>query len=361
LSRIFMLLNWIFILGLLVSYLSVFINPRSFVIPAFFGLAYPYFFFINVIFIIAWIINRKYYFVYALLALLIGWNYPGKYIQVRGKQGTAPETGQFTVMTYNVQNLAGNNWNLPNNEITDQIKEFLKKTQVDILCLQEFSVYKQDVPTLLNNFSKELNFPYIEYARYINADRTKFDIMVLFSRHPVIHSFILPKEDNRNLGLFSDVVIDHDTIRVFNVHLESIRFKAEDIDFITEMELQNADEDSFAEGSKKVISKLSKAFQIRAGQAVNLKSYMDSSPYPVILCGDFNDSPVSFSYHKIAAGLQDAFIESGSGFGNTYAGKLPSFRIDYILYDPYFQSINYLTYPVKYSDHFPISCTVFKR
>jgi endonuclease/exonuclease/phosphatase family metal-dependent hydrolase len=82
------------------------------------------------------------------------------------------------------------------------------------------------------------------------------------------------------------------------------------------------------------------------------------SPYPVIVCGDFNDTPNSYVYHKLADGMTDAFMESGAGFGNTYLGKVPSFRIDYIFHDATFHSRNFRRESVRFSDHFPVSCYI---
>jgi endonuclease/exonuclease/phosphatase family metal-dependent hydrolase len=98
----------------------------------------------------------------------------------------------------------------------------------------------------------------------------------------------------------------------------------------------------------------------RAEQAATLKASISISPYPVIVCGDFNDPPGSFTYHTVSGGLKDSFVESGKGTANTYNGKLPSFRIDYILYSPVFKSYNFKVTNIDHSDHFPVSCDLFE-
>jgi endonuclease/exonuclease/phosphatase family metal-dependent hydrolase len=97
----------------------------------------------------------------------------------------------------------------------------------------------------------------------------------------------------------------------------------------------------------------------RAEQATALRKSINKSPYPVIVCGDFNDTPVSYTYHTVKGDLKDSFIESGKGTANTYNGKLPSFRIDYILYSPVFTSYNFAVSSLNHSDHFPVSCDLF--
>ena len=82
------------------------------------------------------------------------------------------------------------------------------------------------------------------------------------------------------------------------------------------------------------------------------------SPYKTILCGDFNDTPVSYCYNRIENELIDAFIESSSGIGSTYIGKFPFNRIDYIFYSNKLQSKEFKTHNIKYSDHKPISCYI---
>ena len=107
---------------------------------------------------------------------------------------------------------------------------------------------------------------------------------------------------------------------------------------------------------KDISHRLKYAFRKRAHQADVLSDHIHTSPYPVIVCGDFNDTPVSYTYHKIRGDLVDAFIESGRGIGNTYSGMFPSYRIDYILHSRNLRSGGFETVRVDYSDHFPVSC-----
>lgn len=107
---------------------------------------------------------------------------------------------------------------------------------------------------------------------------------------------------------------------------------------------------------KDISYRLKYAFKKRAHQADVLTEHIQSSPYPVIVCGDFNDTPVSYSYRKIRKDLVDAYIKSGRGIGNTYSGVFPSYRIDYILHSRDIQSVGFETIKVNYSDHYPVSC-----
>ena len=115
------------------------------------------------------------------------------------------------------------------------------------------------------------------------------------------------------------------------------------------------------EGSMRIFKKLKTAYSRRAEQVDNLVSCIHNSPFPVILCGDFNDTPNSYAYQQLATGLDDAFMESGQGLGNTYIGKLPSYRIDYVLYSDYFTSWQCHRDMVKFSDHYPVNCLLGVR
>ena len=112
---------------------------------------------------------------------------------------------------------------------------------------------------------------------------------------------------------------------------------------------------------RRIVAKLKYAFKERAKQAEHLREQMESSPYKLIVCGDFNDSPMSYSYRTIRRNLKDAFMESGYGMSRTYIGKMPSFRIDYILHDKTWNSFNYRTNKLNFSDHKMISCTIKLR
>jgi endonuclease/exonuclease/phosphatase family metal-dependent hydrolase len=154
----------------------------------------------------------------------------------------------------------------------------------------------------------------------------------------------------------ADLLIGRDTVRLFNLHLESVRLRHEDYSFISGFDLQFEKDEKIQENSLRIIKKLKTAFTRRAGQVSYLSEAIKDSPYPVILCGDFNDTPNSYTYQQLTDKLVDSFKESGTGFGNTYIGKLPSFRIDYILHDDYFISSDYQRKTISLSDHYPVSC-----
>ena len=143
-----------------------------------------------------------------------------------------------------------------------------------------------------------------------------------------------------------------DTVRIYNMHLQSIAFGATDYQYMDDLEKNKQTED--IEHSKSIGKRLKKAFIKRARQADLISESIAASPYPVIVCGDFNDTPASYTYHRIAGNLKDAFVESGNGFGKSYVGKFPSFRIDYILHSKQFKAFDFKTIHEELSDHYPV-------
>jgi endonuclease/exonuclease/phosphatase family metal-dependent hydrolase len=178
------------------------------------------------------------------------------------------------------------------------------------------------------------------------------------SRFPIVQRGIIPfKDTTDNISIFTDVRMYGDTIRVYNLHLESIRFRKKDYEALKTF-TGNEDKTDL-DGPQRIIERMRRAFIRRARQTDEIRKHIESSPHPIILCGDFNDTPNSYSYHQIAKNLKDAFHEAGSGIGTTYIGAIPFLRIDYILYSAeQFEPLFFRIIPKKLSDHFPISSTL---
>jgi endonuclease/exonuclease/phosphatase family metal-dependent hydrolase len=160
-----------------------------------------------------------------------------------------------------------------------------------------------------------------------------------------------------NMVIFSDIKVNNDeTIRVYNCHFQSYQIKPEEYTVI----------ESPGSGSNRLKlrevfelgQKLISAFSIRAFQARKVAEHIKNCPYPIVVCGDFNDTPCSYTYRKVLGNMKDSFVESGFGISNTYHGILPSIRIDYILHSNQYHSHNYKRDRVIYSDHYPISCII---
>lgn len=347
--------------GLILSYLSLYFSPEKNWLLPFFGLLYPYLLLVNIIFSLYWALRFRIYFLISLVTILIGWNLIRRTVQM--EVSTAPLTAgkSFQVMTYNVRNMSNNNLLIPDPEVRDAIVELLVNNRPDILCLQEFEAVGENPLEFIESMAQALGLPYYEFARYNERSTKRIDAIITFSRFPMITGHALKKDVHRNYCLINDLLIGKDTVRLYNIHLESVRFRHEDYTFINDLDLQFEENENIKEGSRRVFNKLKAAYILRSQQVKSLSLSMEHSPFPVIVCGDFNDTPCSYSYQVLSRAKKDAFMESGSGLGNTYAGTLPSLRIDYILYDRKFRSFAYTTGREKLSDHYPVAATLGYR
>jgi endonuclease/exonuclease/phosphatase family metal-dependent hydrolase len=363
--RLMFYLNVIAILSLLFSYLASYISPAGGLWwLQFFGLAFGAFFILNLFFIIFWLIfgRRKAYL--SLIAILIGINKLFAVVQpnfnaVFSKASDKKNDGaSIKVMTFNVRVFDLYNW-FHKQELKDKILQFLKQESPDIVCFQEYyssesKVYNFNMNDTLTSIIPA-SYSHIEYTLTLHNNKDHWGIAT-FSKYPIVERKAIPFQKNgKNVFLCTDILMGEDTFRVVNSHLESIRFKEEDYKFVENIGGENEEEIS---GSMNILRKMKRAYVKRALQVNVLKSEISKSPYPVILCGDFNDTPNSYTYSILTDRLTDAFRESGSGLGRTYTGAFPSFRIDYILHDKRLRSTNYTTYLENLSDHYPISCII---
>ncbi len=285
----------------------------------------------------------------SLLTILLGIGFIQRYIQFSGN--TTEEKG-VKIISYNVHNFEGNGSGSQKKN-ADKILAFLDEQNADIICLQESRMRKNNI---FNVSEAVKNLKSIYHYHYARTSETYGQ--VTFTRYPIIKMGEIRHEKSNNMAIFTDVIIDSDTVRIFNVHLQSYKIDPRKYGIIDSPKI---DEEKDIKEIREIGSKLKHAFQMRALQTREIKKIIDQTNYPVIICGDFNDTPVSYSYQQLRGELNDAFIESGRGFGRTYIGKLPSYRIDNIFYSDIFESFNFKANDFRVSDHLPVSCVLIKK
>jgi endonuclease/exonuclease/phosphatase family metal-dependent hydrolase len=348
LYKILLAVNAVFAFSLLLSYLAVAISPGDFALPAFFGLAYPYLLLINIILVIIWAMLLRFEALISVVVIAIGFHHFSNYIKLTRPSGD--KTNTFKVLSYNVRLF---NYFENNRGITSEKKviEFIKTQKPDIICLQEFflSGYPAVEEALMID---ALGGKYCSHMKLIGSGKNRFYGIVTFSKFPIIRKGEIVHPGSSSLSIYTDVLIQNDTFRIYNNHLQSFRLRRMERSFIEE--LTASDDKETMNEVKSLSVSLKKGFVKRALQAQVVKDNINKSPYPVIVLGDFNDTPVSYSYRKIRKGLKDSFVNSGYGAGFTYKGNYPPNRIDYILYDDALINSYFEIIKVKYSDHYPI-------
>jgi endonuclease/exonuclease/phosphatase family metal-dependent hydrolase len=345
---------------LILSYMAGYFSPQKAWILAFFGLAYPIFLSLNLFFILIWLATWNRYIFISLITVLAGWNTLMTIFPVRlSKPGHIAGT-QLKVTTFNIHSLYGTQQGDNVGETRNRVTDFLAGNDADIVCIQEFYAIGEDFNVILTDFMRKIKLEHYHFRNYQEFwNKKKINAIATFSRFPVVRTGSYKLPDKSIYAIFTDLLINGDTVRVFNVHLESIRFGNDDYSFFSHLTEPGMEKTPLEIGSKKMMWKLRKAFKYRATQVESLNRDISGSPYPVILAGDFNDSPCSYTYHQLTDNLSDAYTKAGSGlFGSTYSGQFPAFRIDYILYSEGFKALDYRKEEVNISDHFPVSASL---
>ncbi len=328
LNKLVFVINSLFATILLLSYLLPYISPKTFPTISLLSLTVSALILINIAFLIYWLIKLKRQFLLSLFVLMIGFQTINSFYQVAEKKVLLND--DMKIMSYNVRLFNIYKWKKEGKEETLKfVSDFIKEKKPDIICFQEF---------LTKN---EINFDY--NYKFVNNNpnkRVSYFGQAIYSKYKIINSGSLDFNSIANNAIFVDIVKIKDTIRVYNVHLESQKIQL--------------DKENFGKkGSEKLIKRLKTTFKLQAEQAEKLVAHEKTSNYKTIICGDFNNTAFSWSYYKLKGTKNDAFVEAGKGFGKSYDYFFPT-RIDFILTDKQFEVNNFKTYNIKYSDHFPI-------
>ncbi len=258
-------------------------------------------------------------------------------------------------MSYNVRNFDLYHWSKKNGTLNEILK-LIKEQNPDIICFQEFYTSSKGNFQTIKMLMDQAGFKYYFFEKTYEHRMVDAWGIAIFSHYPIAGTGSIEFEKpTQNSCCYADIKLDDTTIRVFNIHLQSIYLSDKDYKYLEDI---SANQNLQVRPTEAIVAKLRKAFILREKQAIQTETAVKESPYPVILCGDFNDTPVSFAYHIISSNLQDAFLAGGWGIGPTYSGILKIYRIDYIFTDKQFVVNNYKTICKEYSDHFPIVATI---
>jgi endonuclease/exonuclease/phosphatase family metal-dependent hydrolase len=237
----------------------------------------------------------------------------------------------IAVMNYNVRLFNLFKW-IPEEDIPQKIEAFINEKKPDIISMQE---YRHDEHMNLKDYFK---FEELSGKKVKNGQ-------AIYSKFPIVNSGSIEFPNTYNNAIFVDIVKGKDTIRVYNVHLQSLKIDA------NKDPLKN-------ETSENLFKRVGNTFRMQQSQAELFLAHKAKCPYKMIVCGDFNNTAYSYVYKEIKGNLHDAFEEAGNGFGRSFNFKFFPVRIDFILVDDHFDINGFKTFDVKLSDHYPVMSRV---
>ena len=315
---------------------------------SFFSVGFPYLILIQIIFLIFWLVVKPIFSTISIFFCLISWQQFGFLIGFHPLRKFAiikNHTTDFRIANWNIKSFNGNEKHQKLQEIPQLIFNSVEKYNPDIICLQEFN-NNINTNQHINLFTKQ--YPFYYYSKDYVSKNEKYNLgCIIFSKYKIIGSNKNQFPNGESI-IYIDIVKNNDTIRIFNTHLQS--FKLKPVDFNTIDEMVSPQKNSFhniADLGKKLFN----ANKRRYIQSGIVKKQLDSSPYPFVLAGDFNDVPNSYTYYRITKGLQDAFLFQSFGLGTTYNNLLQTLRIDYILTNKKWDIKQYINVDKNVSDH----------
>ncbi len=318
-----------------IAYALPFLAPKLFPLLSVLTLVLPLFLILNTMFFIYWLLQLKRQIFLSVLVLLLGITFVNKFYKF-SSNAVATTEKDFTVMSYNVRlfNLFG--W-IDDENVGNNILSFINDQNPDILCIQEYS----------ENAKVDLRV-YKYKAVFMEGVKIKTG-QAIFSKYPIFDQGNLHLVQDGNNVTYADIRKGKDTIRVYNMHLQSIKISPDISDIQENVEAINKNK------SEKVFVRIRDAFKKQEKQAAILATHKKECHYPIVICGDMNNSAFSYVYRNIKGSLNDCFEEAGNGFGQTYKFKYYPARIDYIFADKRIKVKSFKSFSkFENSDHYPI-------
>ncbi|WP_310993944.1 endonuclease/exonuclease/phosphatase family protein [Aequorivita marina] len=312
---------------LLVSFILPYLPPKSFPTLSLLSLFVPLIIILNIIFALYWAIQLRARFFLSFIVLFVSYFYFNVFYEVSEEGDASQYKNTLSVLSYNVRIFNGyeKNSDLKIKGI-EIMSEILKKHDPDVLCIQEYYRFnKIDLSA----------YPY----KYIHYGRPRAEVgYAYFSKYPLINTGGFDFTESSNNTLYADVVKGEDTIRVYNVHLQSMGISPR-VTYLQEVD------------NEKLKNQISSVFEKQQNQINTILKHQSNTNHPIIVCGDFNNTPFSYSYRMLKNDMQDAFRERGNGLGTTFDFDGFPMRIDYILASKGLDFLNFETINKTFSDH----------
>lgn len=351
-KKLFHIITIIFALLLLLSYLTAYIPPHLYPKLSLMGFVYPILLVINIGFIFFWLFCKWTYIILPLAIILIRVDYIPRLFSFEGETHIEnKDIRDFKVISYNVCSFHYNTeYNESKDKRIEEIFGYIKEQDSDIIAFQDYYSSKKGKTSIHRRIINDLGLKYYYGA---NNNDNYISGNAIYSRYPINKSGkLFPLKDNNLSYIYADINYNGKNIRVYNFHLTS--FKLADDDKKVFESIKNGEIKK--EDSKNILRKLIWANDKRSKEVDELVPILSETNLPYLVVGDFNDTPFSYTYKKITKDMKDSFVEKGNGFGSTYNGVFPAYRIDYILFSKKeFEIKSFEKQDLDYSDHYPIS------
>ena len=337
------------VLMLVVGY-SYYLHPSSHPWLSCMGMIFPFVLVANVLFVPLWVfLCWRRLFIPAIGFALA---YVPIHIYIPLHFGDTPPEDALLIMSYNV---AGYNGNHKYEAAFDTIYNYVKQQQPDILCLQEDMGSKR--MGILDRYA-EL-FPYNDTTHVGDPTRSlMLSCVGIHTRFPILRKERIAYESVGNGSVAYFLQIQNDTVIVINNHLESTHLSLEDRARYQTMLKGGMERDTARAETSMLIDKLGQSMAVRARQTDMVHEYIENHrQYPIIVCGDFNDTPISYTRYNMAKGLTDCFVQTGCGPGLSFNHKGFNFRIDHLMCSEHFTPYGCkIDSKMDASDHYPLLC-----
>jgi endonuclease/exonuclease/phosphatase family metal-dependent hydrolase len=317
------------------------------------GLGFGFILLLNIAYLVFWLLFSKWkYAAICLIALLICYKPVTTFFPIKINQPKAPEKS-IQILTYNVQGFPKER---DKNSKERPILDYISETDADIVCLQEYLVSKtgQSIFSQQDVNRKLSMYPYRSVTGLESSGKYHILGLACFSKYPIEDTHEVVFESSYNGAAVYTINIEGKRYTVANVHLESNSIMGEDKKLYSDF-LQNTDSVKLETVTTNIRNRLGSAYRMRAKQVNQVKDYIKTQgTQGTIICGDFNDTPISYAYNQMKKGLQDAYVSTSFGPGITYNEYLFLFRIDYIMHSDNFKAYQTKVDKIDHSDHYPL-------
>lgn len=332
---------------LVLSYLSMLVNPAKLWLMSLAGLMFVPFALLNLFLLIWAFVRRSKAFVIPLFALIPAFFFLGRYARFVSEEDAAPVVSGdvVKVMSWNVGRFAMSSRAMDfesYEQCADSVFNYIKEQDADIICLQEVRV--GDSRRIRQYL--DMKMPGYSFEYYIFPGKGSSFGNLTISRMPVKNRGVIRFDESANLAIFSDYKVGDRTFRVYNCHFESYNIS---FSGIVRGLLRNDSEVFVRTGEK-----MRRSITRRPKQVNKVFSDIENCPVEAFVCGDFNDNPTSYTYYRMMRNRKDTFVEAGNGFGATYSRLWPLLRIDYVLCPESAAVVSHHTPHVRLSDHYPV-------